>query len=340
MSEKQNFSCDELEALMFAALVNAKTSEKNARAVAKALLAAEIDGRKGHGFSRVPSYAGQAISGKCNGMAVPEIIKELPGSLTIDAHHGFFYPAIDLAIEHVLVKARTNGIAAVAFHNSHHCGVLGHHVEKIAEAGLIALLMGNTPQAMAPWGGTTPIYGTQPLAFASPRINSLPLVMDMALTQVARGNIMTASQAGKPIPEGWATDAKGNPTTDPDVALSEGVLLPMGGAKGAALGLMIEILCGPLTGSALSTEASSFFTTDGEPPSVGQFLIAIDPDAFSGRDHFLERVEVIMESITSQDGARIPGARRAALRKQAAENGLSVPANLVEEVKAIAGQAD
>ena len=338
MSEMVSFTCDELESLMLKAMVNAKTSEKNARAVVRALLAAEIDGRKGHGFSRIPSYSGQAISGKADGMAEPEIIKDLPGALMIDVHHGFFYPAIDLAFEHFPAKARANGVAAVGFHNSHHCGVLGHHVEKIAEAGLIAIVMGNTPQAMAPWGGTRPIYGTQPIAFSSPRKNALPLVMDMALTQVARGNIMTAQQQGKSIPEGWATDAKGNPTTDPEVALREGVLLPAGGAKGAALGLMVEILCAPLTGSALSTEASSFFTTDGEPPSVGQFLIAIDPEAFSGRDHFLTRVEAIMESITSQEGARLPGGRREALRKQAAEKGLSVPAKLVAEVKAIAGE--
>lgn len=340
MQSNQDFTCDDLENLMFAALRNANTSEKNARAVAKALLAAEIDGRKGHGLSRVPSYAGQVRSGKCDGMAEPEIIRELPGGLMIDVKHGFFYPAIDLAIDHIHPKARKNGIAAVAFHNSHHCGVLGHHVEKLAEAGLIALVMGNTPQAMAPWGGTAPIYGTQPLAFASPRKDALPLVMDMALSQVARGNIMTAKQAGEAIPIGWATDGQGNPTTDPEVALREGVLLPMGGAKGAALGLMVEILSAPLTGSALSTEASSFFTTEGDPPSVGQFLIAIDPEAFSGRDHFLARVEVIMDSISSQEGARIPGARREALRERAAEKGLSVPANLVDEVKAIAGQAD
>ena len=338
MSETVTFTCDELESLMFAAMVNAKTSEKNARSVVKALLAAEIDGRKGHGFSRIPTYSGQAISGKVDGMAEPEIMKELPGALMIDVKHGFFYPAIDLAFEHFPAKARANGVVGVGFHNSHHCGVLGHHVEKAAEQGFIALIVGNTPQAMAPWGGTRPIYGTQPLAFASPRKEGLPLVMDMALTQVARGNIMTAKQAGKPIPEGWATDAKGNPTTDPEVALAEGVLLPAGGVKGAALGLMVEILAAPLTGSALSTEASSFFTPEGEPPCTGQFLLAIDPEAFSGRDHFLERVEVIMESILSQEGARLPGGRREQLRDQAAEKGLSVPAKLVDEVRQIAGQ--
>ncbi len=338
MSDMITFSCEELEELMFAAMVNAKTSEANARPVVKALLAAEIDGRKGHGFSRIPSYSGQAISGKVDGQASPEIMKELPGALMIDVKKGFFYPAIDLAFEHFPAKAKANGIAAVAFHNSHHCGVLGHHVEKLAEQGLIALVMGNTPQAMAPWGGTKPIYGTQPLAFASPRIDGLPLVMDMALTQVARGNIMTAKQQGKPIPEGWATDAKGNPTTDASVALSEGVLLPAGGVKGAALGLMVEILSAPLTGSALSTEASSFFTTEGDPPSVGQFLIAIDPEAFSGNAHFLQRVEVILESIISQEGARLPGGRRVELREQAVQKGLCVPANLVDEVNGIAGR--
>ena len=339
MIEPATFTCSELEDLMFAAMVNSNTNETNARSVVKALLAAEIDGRKGHGFSRIPTYAGQARSGKVNGQAAPEIMKELPGALMIDVKHGFFYPAIDLALEHFPEKARANGIAAAAFHNSHHCGVLGHHVERAADMGLIALVMGNTPKGMAPWGGNRPIYGTQPLAFACPRKGALPLVMDMALTQVARGNIMTAKQQGKPIPEGWATDKDGNPTTDPEVALTEGVLLPVGGAKGAALGLMVEILSAPLTASALSTEASSFFTTEGEPPSVGQFLIAIDPDAFSGRDHFLERIEQIMDSITSQEGARIPGARRKELREKAAKEGLSVPANLVEEAKALAGEA-
>lgn len=337
MSETQTFTCDELEALMVSALVNSSTSEANAKSVAAALLAAEIDGRKGHGFSRIPTYAGQARSGKVDGQAVPEIMKELPGSLMIDVKHGFFYPAIDLAFAHFPIKAKANGIAAVGFHNSHHCGVLGHHVEKAAEQGFIALVVGNTPQAMAPWGGTKPIYGTQPLAFACPRKGELPLVMDMALTQVARGNIMTAKQQGKPIPEGWATDAKGNPTTDPEVALAEGVLLPVGGAKGAALGLMVEILAAPLTASALSTEASSFFTPDGDPPSVGQFLIVIDPEAFAGNAHFLERVEVIMESIASQEGARLPGGRRTELRKAAREKGLTVPSNLVDEAKALAG---
>lgn len=338
MSETETFTCDEFEALVFAAMMNSNTNETASRAVAKALLAAEMDGRKGHGFSRVPTYAGQARSGKVNGQAEPEIIRELPGSMMIDVGLGFFYPALDVAFDYFPEKARANGIAAVAFANSHHCGVLGHHVERAANLGFMAIVLGNTPQAMAPWGGNRPIYGTQPLAFASPRSDGMPVVIDMALTQVARGNILTAKQAGKSIPEGWATDREGKPTTDPDVALTEGMLLPVGGAKGAALGLMVEIFAGALAGGNLSTEATSFFTTEGEPPSVGQVMLVIDPDAFTGREQFLARVEQILRSIEAQEGARVPGARLVALREKARKEGLTVPANLAAEVRAMAGQ--
>lgn len=338
MSDAVTFTCDALEQLMLDALTNSKTSEENARPVAKALLMAEIDGRKGHGFSRIPSYAGQAISGKVDGLAKAEVTRELPGALTVDVRHGFFFPAFDMALPLAAEKARSNGIAAVGFMRSHHCGVLGHHVERAAEQGLVAMLVANSPEAMAPWGGNRRIYGTQPIAFAAPRKSGPPLMIDLALSQVARGNILTAKQAGKPIPEGWATDGQGRPTTNADVALTEGMLLPMGGAKGAALALLVEILAGPLTGAALSPEASSFFTADGPPPAVGQFLLVIDPDAFSGQAQFLERVETIMQSIAAQEGARIPGSRRVALREKAAKEGLTVPANLVAEAKALARQ--
>lgn len=338
MSEAVTFTCAELEQLMFDALANSKTSGENALPVAKALLAAEIDGRKGHGFSRIPSYAGQALSGKVDGMVEAEVTKDLPGALTVDVKNGFFFPAFDMVLPLAARKAKANGIAAAGFMHSHHCGVLGHHVERAAEQGLVAMMVANSPEAMAPWGGNRRIYGTQPIAFGAPRKNGPPLMIDLALSQVARGNILTAKQAGKPIPEGWATDGQGRPTTDADVALTEGMLLPMGGAKGAALALLVEILTGPLSGGALSAEASSFFTADGEPPSVGQFLLLIDPEAFSGRANFLDRIEAIMESIADQEGARIPGSRAIALREKAARDGLSVPANLVEEAKALAGQ--
>ena len=334
MSETRTFKAAELENLIVRAMLASDTSEDNARAVSAALIRAEIDGQKGHGFSRVPSYSAQARSGKVNGRAAPEAFKSKPGALMVDAGHGFFYPAFNLVLEMLPDMARRNGIAAAAIRRSHHAGVMGWHVERLADEGLVSIIVANTPKGMPPWGGKKPVFGTNPIAFGAPRRDGFPVIVDLALTTVARGNIMTAAQAGKPIPEGWATDADGNPTTDAKKGL-EGMLMPAGGAKGYALALMVELLAGPLGGAALSAEATSFFTPDGGPPGVGQTVIAIDPAAFAGSDAFLDRVEDVLASIETQEGARVPGGRLPELRARADSEGLTVPSPLVKEVEDI-----
>ncbi|MBX9589891.1 MAG: Ldh family oxidoreductase [Hyphomonadaceae bacterium] len=325
----------DLEALMAAALVASRTSEANARSVARALAQAEIDGQKGHGLSRVPSYAGQARSGKVDGQAVPEARLTRPGSLMIDARHGFAFPAFDLAIARLPEIARASGIAAAGVTRSHHCGVAGRHVERLAEAGLVALAFGNTPKAMAPWGGRQPLYGTNPIAFAVPLAHQPPIVVDMALSQAARGKILTAAQKGEAIPQGWAVDEHGQPTTDAQAAL-KGALQPVGGAKGAALALMVEVLAVALTGARFGFEASSFFDADGPPPGVGQLLIVIDPGAFGGADQFADRIAALAGMIEGNGEARLPGARRLALREKARREGVLVDAKLLDEVRALA----
>lgn len=339
MSDTVVLGAHELEALVLNAMLASETSEENAKAVARALAQAQIDGQKGHGFSRVPTYAAQAKSGKVNGHATPQAQMMKPGALMVDAAHGFFYPAFDLALEALPDMARSNGIAAAAIRRSHHAGVLGYHVERLANEGLISLFVGNTPQAMPPAGGKIAVFGTNPIAFGAPRRDGFPVIIDLALSTVARGNIMTAAQAGKPIPEGWATDADGNPTTDAQKAL-DGMLTPVGGAKGYALALMVEILAAPLVGAALSTEAGSFFAAEGAPPGVGQMVIVIDPDSFAGQQAFLDRIEALLGGIEAQEDARIPGARIPELRAKAAKEGLSVPESLADSVQAIiAGDA-
>jgi (2R)-3-sulfolactate dehydrogenase (NADP+) len=325
----------ELEALIAAALVACNTAEANARSVARALTQAEIDGQKGHGLSRVPSYAAQARSGKVDGRAVPEARQTRPGSIMIDVRSGFAYPAFDLAIAQLPALASANGIAAAGFVRSHHFGVVGRHVERLAEAGLVAIAFGNTPHAMAPWGGSRPLFGTNPIAFAAPLAGTAPLVIDLALSQVARGKILTAAQKGEPIPADWAVDEHGKPTTDAAAAL-KGALLPIGGSKGAALALMVEVLAAALVGANFGYEASSFFDAAGAPPGVGQILIAIDPGAFGGQSIFAERIVALVGMIEG-DGARLPGARRLALREKAAREGLAVDAKLLAEVRALAG---
>ena len=336
MSQTTTIDAGEFEALIAAALIASNTSAANARSVARALTQAEIDGQKGHGLSRVPIYAAQARAGKVDGHATPSVRQTRPGSLMIDVANGFVFPAVDLVVERLPSLAGAVGIAAAGFVRSHHFGVVGRHVERLAETGLVALAFGNTPKAIAPWGGRQPVFGTNPLAFAAPHRSGPPIVVDLALSQVARGKILTAAQKGEPIPAGWAVDERGNPTTDAKIAL-KGALQPIGGAKGAALALMVEVLAVALSGAVFSSDASSFFDAEGPPPGVGQLIIAIDPDAFAGREAFLDRLAVLARTIEADGTVRLPGSRRIAAREKAEHEGVTVDAALLAEVRALTG---
>jgi (2R)-3-sulfolactate dehydrogenase (NADP+) len=324
----------EAEALVTDALVRCRTSEPNARSVACALVAAEADGLKGHGLSRVATYAGQAKVGKVDGFATPTSTRRKPAVLAVDAAHGFAYPALDLAGSEIRAIAREQGVAAAAIRRSHHCGAAGHPVERLAETGLVALLFANTPAAIAPWGGSTGVFGTNPIALACPLPGRAPIVVDLSLSVVARGNILAAKQKGERIPEGWALDEEGRPTTDPDAAL-QGTMLPLGGAKGTALALMVELLAAGLTGANFAADASSFLDTQGDPPGTGQLIIAIDSAALGG-EGTLSHCARLAVAIEGQPGARLPGARRMVLREQAAREGLSVADRLMQDIRSIA----
>ncbi|MCP5368877.1 MAG: Ldh family oxidoreductase [Hyphomicrobiales bacterium] len=327
----------ELKDLIAAALVRHDTSAGNADLVAAALVAAETDGQKGHGASRVESYSAQSASGKVDGHAVPTCTKVAAAALRVDAGNGFSFPAIDLAVRELAALAPATGIAVAAIHRSHHAGQMGAHVERLAEAGLVALMVANTPKAMAPWGGSDGVFGTNPIAFAAPRGDLPPLVIDLSLSKVARGKILVASQKGEPIPDDWARGPDGRPTTDAKAALA-GTLLPIGDAKGAALALMVEVLAAAVTGAALAGEAASFFTGEGDPPAVGQLIIAIDPGSLSG-GLFAERLETLLGSMAAQDGVRLPGTRRLAAREAAARDGLTLPRAQYDQILGLAGRA-
>lgn len=313
----------ELEALVAAALERAGTAGSNAASVAKALVAAEIDGQKGHGLSRVAGYAAQVRSGKVDGKATPAARHTRTGTIAIDAAHGFAYPALDLATELLPSLARDGGIAAAGIFRSHHAGALGLVAERIAETGLVALLFANTPAAMAPWGGRRGLLGTNPIAFAAPRADGPPVVIDLALSEVARGKILAAAQTGAPIPAGWAVDREGRPTTDAQAALA-GTLTPAGAAKGAALALMVELLAAAVTGAHFAGEASSFLDSEGGPPSTGQLIIAIDASGLGAGNGLAARVATLAGLIETEPGARLPGSRRLALRAKARTSGVEV----------------
>ncbi len=327
-------SVAETHDLISRALLNSRTSAENARPVADALVAAELAGQGGHGLRRVDVYCAQARSGKIDGMAVPSVTALRPGALSVDAAHGFAYPAIDLALPWLNKAARAQGIAMAGIQRSSHAGVAGVTVERLAAQGLVAMLFANAPAAMAPWGGRRPLFGTDPIAFAAPITDGEPIVVDISLSKVARGKIMAARQKGESIPEGWALDADGNATTDATAALG-GTMVPMGDAKGTALALMVELLCAGLTGGKYAYEASSFFDDKGEPPATGQLIIAIDPDAFG--PGALGRFQAMAEQIETMDGARLPGRRRQRIRDELMKSGISIDDELLATIRAIAG---
>ncbi len=334
MVDPVQLSLADAEALAAAALAHSGASDASARATARALVAAEADGQAGHGLSRVTTYAMHARCGKVDGKAVPKVVQVAAAALRVDAGHGFAYPAIDAALEALVPLTRTGGIAVAVLHRSHHFGQAGAHAERLAAAGLVGLVLGNTPKAMAFWGGRRPMLGTNPLAFAAPLGDArAPLVVDLALSVAARGKIVAAQKAGKPIPEGWAVDAAGQPTTDASAALA-GTLSPIGGVKGAALALMIEILAAAVTGSAWGWEASSFFDDQGGPPDMGQVLIALDPGPLSG-GAYAQRIGVLLDAIGDEPEVRLPGERRLALRARAAREGLTVPGELHAAIRAL-----
>jgi (2R)-3-sulfolactate dehydrogenase (NADP+) len=246
------------------------------------------------------------------------------GAVLIDARHGLAYPALALAESEAGWRARAHGIAIAGVTNSHHSGAMGLPVARLAQQGLVALAFTNSPAAMPVPGGRRPLMGTNPVAAAFPRNGAPPLVIDMALSEVARGKIMVAAKEGRPIPKGWALDAQGEPTTDAQAALA-GAMLAMGGAKGALLALVVELLCGALTGAAFGFEADSFFQDEGNRPRLGQTLLAIDPGALAGADAFAARIEAFIAAMAAEEGVRLPGSRRDALAARAAAEGITIP---------------
>jgi len=310
-------------------LVSAGASEVNATSVATSTWRAERDGVRSHGLIYLPIYASHVRCGKVNGKAEPTVTTPKPGVVAVNAQHGFAHPAIDAGYGAFVDAARVQGIAALTLHNSYNCGILGHHAERLAEDGLVGLCFTHAPASVAPVGGKQAIVGTNPFALGVPDgQGGAAMVIDQSVSVVAKSEIVLRSINGEAIEPGWAFDADGKPTTDAKEAL-KGSMAPSGGYKGFGLGLTVEVLASCLAGAVLSQDASPFSGTAGGPPSTGQCFIAFDPMSFTG-DRFFAQVELLANSIESQDGARLPGARRKSNRLATEANGVSVPATLMD----------
>ena len=317
------------------ALQRAGASETMAMMTAAALVDAEAQGLSSHGIARVAQYATHLRNGRVDGRAIPVIARERGGAVLIDARCGLAFPACALAVGEAVCRAREFGVSFAAVTNSHHFGVAAWHLAPIAQARLVGLAFGNSPAAMPAAGGRRALFGTNPIAAVFPREASPPLTIDLSLSEAARGKVMVAAKEGRPIPLGWALDAHGQPTTDAKAAL-QGSMLAMGGAKGAMLALVVELLVTALTGAAMGFEASSFFVDEGNRPRIGQAFVAIDPDALAGNARYFERVETLVTAMLDDEGVRLPGARRAALAECAAQDGVDIAPALLQQLQVLA----
>ncbi|MEO1159939.1 MAG: Ldh family oxidoreductase, partial [Pseudomonadota bacterium] len=303
-----------------------------------AIVEAEADGLRTVGLGYLPSYCEHLRCNKIAGSAQPAHEQVAGSVIASDAAQGFSFAAFHEAMDDFHALSRTQGIAALAIRRSSSAGILAWFVERTAKAGLIGLGFANSSTLMAPHGGSTAFFGTNPLAFAVPRGEGRPaLIGDMATSQVAYVTVKEHAEKGKPIPIGWGLDKHGVATTDPNEVLDGGAMAPAGGYKGSLLALLVDVLAGGLAGPHFSFQASLFGNNEGGPCDVGQMFVALAPQAFTGIQAapgpFAGRLEVMLSALGEDDGVRLPGNSRHAHREKAAAHGVAVPAELIARLQ-------
>lgn len=326
MSDKVRLSVDELTGRIEAILRGGGLSPRQAASLARVIAAGERDGCKSHGVYRIEGCLRTLKAGKVVADAEPRLSLDDTAIVRVDAGGGFANPAFDLGLPELDAHARRFGLAALVINDCTHFSALWAEVEAIADRGLAGLAMCPSYASVAPAGGRAPLLGTNPFAFGWPRPGRDPYVFDFATSVAARGEIELHRKAGKPLPEGWAIDAEGRPTTDPAEAL-EGAMLPCGGHKGSAIATMIELLAGAMIGDFTSPEALDWLGTTALAPKHGELILALDPARFASRaggDPF-PRAEALLEGIAGQ-GARLPSQRRYAARAVSEAEGIALSA--------------
>lgn len=279
----------------------------HAERTARAIVTSDVWGAASHGLMRLPFYLQRISMGGVNAEAALRINSQRGAITGIDGDHGLGHWQLWEAAELGVTKAKEFGISLVSVKNSSHCGALGVYVYPALDAGQISMVFTNGPAVMPAVGGNSPILSTSPIAAGIPA--KPPMVIDLATSAVARGKIAAAAKSGGEIPEGWAVNAKGEPITDAKEALM-GMLAPLGGAKGFALGLLVESLSAGLSGGALSTDVPDMFNPDDDtkPQGISHTVITIDPSDLgdsSSYDDFNLLAKRVKDS-----GGRAPGGKR------------------------------
>ncbi|MFC5384582.1 Ldh family oxidoreductase [Aquamicrobium segne] len=327
MSKTVVISVAKLEARVASIFGKGGLSPEHAAALASVIVAGERDGCKSHGIYRIEGCLRTLKAGKVSPDAKPVLEDDGSAILRVGAGGAYSCAAFALGAPALAERARKLGIAALVINDCTHFSALWPEVETLNGLGVAAIAMCPSYATVAPSGGSQPLLGTNPFAFGWPRgEDKPPYVFDFATSVAARGEIELYRREGRQLPEGWAIDVDGKPTTDPEAALA-GAMLPFGGHKGSAISTMIELLAGIMIGDFTSKEALDFLGTTTLAPRHGELIIAMSPERFAaGRpgDPFA-RAEVLFEAIVGQ-GARLPSQRRFAARKQTLAEGIALSA--------------
>lgn len=326
------FTLSQAEAFAISALRGAGAHPAMASSLAAATVRAHARGGSAVGFPHLVDYLESLVAGRIDGTAEPKRTDPAPALIRVDADGGIAQLGFDRAFPDLVETSRTFGIALFAQFNSYTCGELGDYVFRLAEQGLVGIAATNGPALIAGSGGGKPVYCTNPLAFAAPRRSGAPLLIDQSSSATAFVKIREAAARGEPIPAGWAVDLNGAPTTDAAKAM-KGAMLAFGGARGANIALMVEVLAAGLSGANWSLDAPDFMSGDTTPGS-GLTVIAISPRLLDA--DFEDRLDAQLTRLSVTYGVHIPGASKFASLKRARQDGICLPSTLVDRISAFA----
>lgn len=330
MSATERIPLKEAERLCIDAALAAGASAPAAESIAKAAVAAEAEGQRTVGIAHFIDYLDALEAGRIDGTATPLISRAAPAIILSDAGGGTAHLGFDMAFEDLVAVTETFGVAIFSQKNAYTAGALGYFAGRLAERGLVGLAAANGPALLAGSGTTKPVFCTNPIAFAAPTEHGPVLLIDQSSSATAFVNIRAAAERGEAIPEGWALGPDGEPTTDPHLAM-RGALLAFGGARGANIALMVEVLSAGLSGANWSLDAPSF-AEGAESPACGLFVLAIDPRLFTGG--FANRTGRHLDRLTAGFGLHVPGGAKAKRRAKAVRDGVEVEAAVMERLRA------
>jgi LDH2 family malate/lactate/ureidoglycolate dehydrogenase len=335
-----NFTDESLRGFYYRVLLALGTGTEEASIAADALVDADLRGIDTHGALRIPAYVRIAREKSLDATAKPRVEWRKGALSLINGNNGWGHPAARLAVYEVITNAKNSCIGAAGVYNSNHIGTCAFYARMLARAGLVGFVTTNAPSAMAPTGAAEAVLGTNPICFGAPASGGRIVVVDMATSVVARGKIRLAAERGQTIPDSWATDKDGHPTTDPKAALG-GYLLPVGGPKGYGLALFADIFSGVLTGSKSAKDLSTIYAQKLEKSGVGAFVFGIDTAAF-GASNVNARMDNLIKMVVGAKRAKgiekiyLPGEIEDCAAEKRKQEGIPVGASVLAKLNQVA----